>query len=84
MCFRPAEVSMKTCPACGKVNKPVATECEACGAELEKTEAQFDANQDALDALGANAKPAAPGMPSVPAPGAPKPPMAPPSPKAGE
>ncbi|MDR1712636.1 MAG: zinc-ribbon domain-containing protein [Coriobacteriales bacterium] len=34
MCFRPAELSMNTCPECGKKNKPIAKVCEACGAAL--------------------------------------------------
>lgn len=85
MCFRPAEVSMKTCPECGKVNKPVAVVCEACGAELEKTQAEFDANQGALDAMGESfAKSASTGAPAPKAPGAPKPPAAPPAPHTGK
>lgn len=34
MCFRPAEISMNTCPSCGKNNKPIAKTCEDCGADL--------------------------------------------------
>jgi len=49
MCFRPAEISMKNCPQCGKVNKPVATVCEDCGAELDNTVKDFDADQASLD-----------------------------------
>ena len=73
MCFRPAEVSMKVCPECGKNNKPVATVCEACGADLAA----------GAPAPGAPTAPAAPGAPAAPSspvapavPGAPKPPVA--------
>lgn len=76
MCFRPAEVSMKTCPACGKTNKPVATVCEACGSELDNSVKDFDADQAALDAAGTQVAPRAPGAAPA-APGAPKPPEAP-------
>ncbi len=34
MCFRPAAAKLNRCPQCGKVNKPVATVCIDCGAEL--------------------------------------------------
>ena len=57
MCFRPAEVSMKVCPECGKNNKPVATVCEACGADLAA----------GAPAPGAPTAPAAPGAPRLPA-----------------
>ena len=83
---------MKTCPACGKTNKPIAKECEYCGAPLEDKKFDFDADQAKLDAAnvglkrpGAPAAPGAgpktPGAPKAPgapvAPGAPKPPSAP-------
>ena len=66
---------MKVCPACGKTNKPVARVCEDCGAELDNSIKDFDADQAKLDA---NIKPpAAPGAPKPPAaPSAPKPPAA--------
>lgn len=35
MCFRPAEISMNTCPQCGATCKPNATECPECGAAIE-------------------------------------------------
>lgn len=76
MCFRPAEMSMNTCPACGKANKPIAKVCDACGAPLEMKKIDFDADQASLDA--AIKAPAAPG---APAPGAPAAPKAPGSPK---
>ena len=69
MCFRPAEMSMNVCPSCGKANKPIAKECEGCGASLEVRKVDFDADQAALDS--AIKKPAAPAAPK--APGAPKP-----------
>ncbi len=73
MCFRPAEITMKTCPQCGATNKPVAKVCAECGAELDNTKIDFDADQAALDA--ANMMPR---QPQPPAPsGAPKPPEAP-------
>lgn len=76
MCFRPAEISMKKCPQCGKSNKPVATVCEACGSELDNTVKDFDADQADLD-LGMKA-PSAPKAPGAPkAPDAPKAPGAP-------
>lgn len=78
MCFRPAEISMKTCPECGKANKPVATVCEACGAELDNTVKDFDADQASLDSantMGAPKAPAAPGAPKPPE--APRPPQIP-------
>lgn len=71
MCFRPAEVAMKKCPACGAPNKPIATECAKCGAALSMEKNDFDADQAKLDAA---MKPA-PVAPSVP--GAPKPPAGP-------
>lgn len=76
MCFRPAQIEMKNCSKCGTANKPVATVCESCGAELETVVGDFDADQAALDAAikmpGAPA-PSAPGAPAAPkAPGAPK------------
>ncbi len=72
MCFRPAEVSMKKCPQCGKVNKPIATTCEACGAELDNAVKDFDADQANLDS--AMKIPNAPKAPAAPkAPGAPRP-----------
>lgn len=81
MCFRPAEISMKKCPSCGKINKPVAKQCEDCGAELDNTVKDFDADQSKLDA--ANTNPVAPNAPSAPsaAPGAPTPPAVPGAPK---
>ena len=36
---------MKVCPACGKSNKPVAQVCEECGAELDNSIKDFDADQ---------------------------------------
>lgn len=80
MCFRPAEVSMKVCPECGKSNKPVSRVCESCGAELDNSIKDFDADQAKLDA--ANTAPAVSGAPKPPAaPGAPKPPVVPGAPK---
>lgn len=85
MCFRPAQIEMKNCPQCGKVNKPIAKVCEHCGAELSNVIKDFDADQASLDAAtktppkpGAPAAPAAPGAPK--APGAPAAPAAPGSP----
>ncbi|MDO4290572.1 MAG: hypothetical protein Q4C41_05020 [Eggerthellaceae bacterium] len=78
MCFRPAAVSMKTCPQCGAVNRPIDKVCAQCDAPLDNTVKDFDADQAALD--GAIKAPAAPGAPKAPgapvAPGAPKPPVA--------
>lgn len=34
MCFRPAAAKLNRCYECGKVNKPTATVCIECGAEL--------------------------------------------------
>lgn len=74
MCFRPAEIQMKNCQQCGANNKPVATVCESCGAELDNTIQDFDADQAALDS--AKMQPPAPGAPKPPAsPKASKPPM---------
>ena len=79
MCFRPAEISMNVCPACGKNNKPIAKACEQCGASLEMQKFDFDADQAKLD----SANVAAPGAPAAPAaPGAPKAPGAPAAPAA--
>lgn len=73
MCFRPAEINMKKCAACGADNKPVAKVCAQCGAELDNKKIDFDADQASLDAAGV--PPVAPGAPKPPmAPGAPKPP----------
>lgn len=74
MCFRPAEVSMKKCPNCGKTCKPVDKVCPDCGAELSSTPKGFDADQQGNPPAGAPspAAPKAPGVPTVP--GAPKPP----------
>lgn len=66
MCFRPAEIAMKKCSQCGATNKPVATECEKCGAPLDTEKTGFDADQ-----------PMTPGPSAPAAPGAPKPPSAP-------
>lgn len=76
MCFRPAEIEMNKCPQCGANNKPIAKECEKCGAPLEMKKVGFDADQSKLDA--ANTYQSAPPM----APGAPKPPSAPGAPQA--
>lgn len=81
MCFRPAEISMKKCPSCGKACKPVDRVCPECGAELDNSIKDFDADQAKLDAAAiapqAPVAPAAPGAPKPPAaPGAPKPPSA--------
>lgn len=77
MCFRPAQVTMKTCPACGAVNKPIAKVCEKCGAELDNKKIDFDADQSKLDAANTTGSlaPAAPAAPAPAAPGAPKPPQ---------
>lgn len=69
MCFRPAEISMKKCAACGANNKPVAKVCAQCGAELDNRKIDFDADQASLDAAGTISAPQPPS-----APGAPKPP----------
>ncbi|MBR3690480.1 MAG: hypothetical protein IKL97_05230 [Eggerthellaceae bacterium] len=73
MCFRPAEMSMNTCPACGAANKPIAKVCAACGAELQMKKVDFDADQASLDAAikmpGAPSAPSAPSAPKPPAPG---------------
>ncbi|MEC4295853.1 zinc ribbon domain-containing protein [Adlercreutzia shanghongiae] len=77
MCFRPAEIQMKTCPSCGAQARPIDTVCPQCGTELEEQKVDFDADQAKLDsAIKAPAAPAAPA-----APGAPKPPAAPSAPK---
>ena len=81
MCFRPAEISMKKCSACGADNKPVAKVCAQCGAPLDNSKIDFDADQASLDAAitppAAPTAPQAPGAPAAPkAPGAPKPPSA--------
>lgn len=72
MCFRPAEIQMNKCPACGASNKPIAKVCEQCGAPLGEVKVDFDADQAKLDAANV----AAPGAPAAPrppaAPGAPK------------
>lgn len=69
MCFRPAEIAMKKCAACGAPNKPIATECVKCGAPLENVKNDFDADQAKLDAAmrPAPVAPAAPGAPKPPA-----------------
>lgn len=72
---------MKKCPSCGKACKPVDKTCPECGAELDNTIKDFDADQAKLDAAAvppsAPSAPAAPGAPKPPtAPGAPKPPSA--------
>lgn len=66
MCFRPAEISMNTCSACGANNKPIAKVCAQCGAPLGAVKVDMDADQAKLDSFKA--------MPPC-APGAPKPPM---------
>lgn len=83
MCFRPAEMSMKTCAACGTPARPIDKVCKKCGAELDNTKFDADADQASLDAAnkfmapGAPAAPAAPMAPGAPAaPAAPKPPTA--------
>lgn len=77
MCFRPAEIQMKKCPACGATARPIDKVCQQCGAELEDAKVDFDADQAKLDAAARPAAPAAPGAPKPPAaPGAPKPPSA--------
>lgn len=82
MCFRPAQIEMKKCPKCGKVNKPIATVCESCGAQLVASGGDFDADQAALDSAAVK-KPGVPKAPGTPAaPGAPKAPGAPSAPKA--
>ena len=73
MCFRPSGSIHESVPGvAGKSNKPVAQVCEECGAELDNSIKDFDADQAKLDA---NIKaPAASGAPVPPAaPGAPKP-----------
>lgn len=91
MCFRPAQISMKTCPQCGASNKPIATVCAQCGAALEVMRVDMDADQAALDAAnttvpfnapGAPAAPAVPGMSAVPMPSTPSAPTAPAAPGA--
>ena len=66
MCFRPAEISMKKCSACGADNKPVAKVCAQCGAPLDNTKIDFDADQASLDA--SNTMPNAPAAPQAPKP----------------
>ncbi|HIW76357.1 MAG TPA: zinc-ribbon domain-containing protein [Candidatus Gordonibacter avicola] len=74
---------MKTCPACGATNKPIATACEKCGADLPTVKTDFDADQASLDAAAAPKPPASPAAPQAPsAPGAPKAPGAPTPPRA--
>lgn len=74
MCFRPAEIQVNKCPQCGKTNKPIAKECEACGAKLEMKKADFDADQASLDAsIKAPSAPKAPDAPKPPS--TPKPPV---------
>lgn len=75
MCFRPAdasggEVQKNRCPECGKINKPIATECIQCGHEL--TPPAQAAPPDLKMHL--KNRPAAPGAPEVPGtpPAAPK------------
>lgn len=83
MCFRPAQIEMNKCPQCGAANKPIAKECEKCGAPLEMKKVDFDADQSNLDAANTYQAPSAPSAPGAPAaPGAPKPPSAPGAPKA--
>ena len=87
MCFRPAEISMNTCPECGMNNKPIAKVCEGCGATLGAVKVDFDADQAKLDAAvrmpGAPGAPGAPSAPGIPgAPGVPKAPGAPGAPSA--
>ena len=81
MCFRPSEVAMKKCSACGAVNKPIATECAQCGAPLSNVKQDFDADQASLDAANTFSAPNLPNAPAVPkgpaAPAAPKAPGAP-------
>ena len=48
MCFRPAEIAMNKCAACGAPNKPIATECVKCGAPLENVKNDFDADRQSL------------------------------------
>jgi hypothetical protein len=74
MCFRPgqAEQKLNTCPECGKVNKPLATECVNCGQKLEPpSQSQTPA-----------AAPPRPGKPGgvVPPNAPPAPPKVPPAP----
>ena len=66
MCFKPAEISMNKCPACGAVCKPNATECPACGAEMSIVMIDNEAQQ-ARFAAEANA-PKAPAAPAAPSP----------------
>lgn len=73
---------MNKCPQCGAANKPIAKQCEKCGAPLEMKQVGFDADQDKLDAANTyqSAPPSAPGAPAAPgtpvAPSAPKAPGA--------
>lgn len=74
MCFRPAQVEMNKCPECGAVNKPIAKECEKCGAALEIKHVGIDADADMIDAATTAGAPGAPKAPMAP--------KAPPAPKA--
>lgn len=74
MCFRPAEVSMKKCPSCGKTCKPIDKVCPDCGTELDNAPKGFDADQQGDPSAGV-LSPAAPKAPGTPVPpGAPNPP----------
>ena len=83
MCFRPAEISMNMCPACGAANKPIAKECAKCGAALGVMKVDMDADQASLDAANMFGAPSMPGMPQSPtAPAMPQMPTAPAAPSA--
>lgn len=59
---------MKKCAVCGADNKPVAKVCAQCGAALDTTKIDFDADQAKLDAAAVPDAPAAPGAPKAPKP----------------
>ena len=84
MCFRPADASgndvqKNRCPECGKINKPIATECIKCGHPLTPP-AQAAPPDLKMHLKNKPAPPSAPGALGTPrAPHAPKTPGAPPA-----
>lgn len=77
MCFRPSTASggavqKNKCPECGKINKPMATECVVCGHDLtppdQAAAPDLKGEHDRMMAArrGAPGAPKVPGAPSVP------------------